>query len=472
MISLIILCILKTIQLETSSLINISSFITYSTIFQNTKNISFSLFNPRKNMIGHLEIQSNHITILSNMNNMTIYNENKDKVILLNDFQSIEFLMNCSNNIFIIPQKFKNNFDILSINNLTIIIISNNDFEELLNEIDIISTIFIYFNISQTYLFPYNFYIFSSLFIKSLFIFIYVKLLCTKNSDLCIKNKLKKISNLIIHLSSFFIIYIYFQNNYLSFESDFYFYIVFYYLCDFCHIFSKLFIFTLFIKLSYGENYLYQKKKPFNKIYLYIFTILEITLKNIFNKIQIFYPAIVILENSIMFFLCLYYYFINLKTIALFKGKFLINSKISLFSYFFHILEFKTKIMKNIIILIILYTYISIVFISFYYILLYDFNENILIIFFHIEWTITIISIIILFSSKKPILWNLDLNEINRIYLCYEKKYFKCKIHFNKMNNRKNIETNIDTPFLLISPFVNDNQFLFDNIKVGYRVKE
>ena len=243
MISLIILCILKTIQLETSSLINVSSFITYSTIFQNTKNISFSLFNPRKNMIGHLEIQSNHITILSNMNNMTIYNENKDKVILLNDFQSIEFLMNCSNNIFIIPQKFKNNFDILSINNLTIIIISNNDFEELLNEIDIISTIFIYFNISQTYLFPYNFYKFSSLFIDCLFIIIYIKILSSKNSNLCNKNLLKIISILIIYSSFFFLIYVFYQKNYLSYESDFYFYILFYYLCDFCNIFFKIFYF-------------------------------------------------------------------------------------------------------------------------------------------------------------------------------------------------------------------------------------
>ena len=469
--SLILLCFLRTIQLESSSLLNISSFIIYSTTSQNIKNISFSLFNQRKNMIDKLEIQSNNIIILSNMNNITMPNENNNKVILFQDFQFIDFLMNCSNSILIIPQKFKNKFDILSFNNVTIIIISNNDFEELINETDIISSIFIYLNISQTYLFPYNFYKFSSLFIDCLFIIIYIKILSSKNSNLCNKNLLKIISILIIYSSFFFLIYVFYQKNYLSFESDFYFYILFYYLCDFCNIFSKFFIFILFIKLSCGENFLYHKK-PFNKMYLFIFTILEITMKNILNNIQIFYPILVFFENIIMFFICIYYYFINLKKISLFKGKFLINSKISLFSYFFNILEFKTKIMKNIIVLIILYTYFSISFICFYYILLYDFNENILLIFFLIEWTIIIISIIILFSSKKPLFWNLDLNEINRIYLCYEKKYFKCKIHFNEKNNWKNIKININSPFLLISPFVNDNQNLFDNIKVGYRVKK
>ena len=122
--------------------------------------------------------------------------------------------------------------------------------------------------------------------------------------------------------------------------------------------------------------------------------------------------------------------------------------------------------------MIILYTYFTIVFITFYYILLYDFDENILINFFLIEWTIIIILIIILFPFKKPLFWNLNLNEINRICLCYEKKYYKCKIHFNENNNWKNIETNIEIPLLIISPFVNNNQILFDNIKVGYRIKE
>ena len=57
MISLIILSCLKAIQLESSSFINISSFIIYSTTSQNTKNISFSLFNQRKKKLNNLEIE-------------------------------------------------------------------------------------------------------------------------------------------------------------------------------------------------------------------------------------------------------------------------------------------------------------------------------------------------------------------------------------------------------------------------------
>ena len=474
MISLIILSCLKAIQLESSSFINISSFIIYSTTSQNTKNISFSLFNQRKKKLNNLEIESNNITFLSNMNNITISNEKKNKVILLQDYQFIDFLMNCSNNqnyVFIFPIKSQYNFTNLSFNDLTIIIISNNDFEELLNEIHMISSIFIYLNISQTYLFPYNFYIFSPLFIESLFIFIYIKILCSKNSNLCSKNLLKIISRLIIYSSSFFILYVFFFNNYLSFKDDFYLYKLFYFLCNFGIILSKFFIFTLFLKLSHGEKFLFHKK-TFNKVYLFIFTIIEIIMKNMLNNIQLFYPAIIVFENIIMFYLCLSNYFINLRKISLFKKKILINIKISLFHYFFNILQFKTKILKNIIILIILYTYFTIVFITFYYILLYDFDENILINFFLIEWTIIIILIIILFPFKKPLFWNLNLNEINRICLCYEKKYYKCKIHFNENNNWKNIETNIEIPLLIISPFVNNNQILFDNIKVGYRIKE
>ena len=183
-----------------------------------------------------------------------------------------------------------------------------------------ISSIFIYLNISQTYLFPYNFYIFSPLFIESLFIFIYIKILCSKNSNLCSKNLLKIISRLIIYSSSFFILYVFFFNNYLSFKDDFYLYKLFYFLCNFGIILSKFFIFTLFLKLSHGEKFLFHKK-PFNKVYLFIFTIIEIIMKNMLNNIQLFYPAIIVFENIIMFYLCLSNYFINLRKISLFKKK-------------------------------------------------------------------------------------------------------------------------------------------------------
>ena len=461
---------------EENTFISISAFLTYSIDSHNLTNLSFTFYNQKENMINHFQTYSKNLILFGNINDYIISYEKGNNIFIIQNLEEFkELLLNnilSENSIFIASLNDENKFFKLNLNQTKIILIENNYFEKLLNQTNLVSSVSIYFHLSQTKLFPFNLYIFFSIFTGLIYFCVLLNKSKYHYANLFYDSLIKILCDSMIFSSFFFMVYVILQNYYLSFGCFLLLYNLCYYLKDISIIVSKFLIFLFQIKFFYGEKFLNQNT-CINMYYSLFLTFLELCLKYILGDIKIIYPSIIIMECLFMFIVSLYYFLKNIKKIlCLYNIKKFIKHKNnnSLIKFFSDIIRFKIIIMTKIGILMFLYIYFTILFTLFYYLFLLDYKENILFVFFLIEWSIIILLINCIFSGHKYIYWNLGIKEISQLYSIYMKQNFKIIVNYKTQNNWESIENTIKFkfPIIIISPFIHRKEYLFDNIKVGY----